>query len=172
MQAALTGKSNSMTSDDSTTRIRIRSAIPDDVPVLKQCEQGIISAERPYDHTLRPDPISYYDVGELVMSDDAEVAVIELEGEIIATGYAHKQPSKPYVESDYHAFLGFMFVHPDHRGKGLNRLLMDHLFAWARSRGLPEVRLEVYSNNTPAIRAYEKTGFKPYITEMRLNLED
>ncbi|WP_273243160.1 GNAT family N-acetyltransferase [Hyphomonas atlantica corrig.] len=150
----------------------VRSATLEDLPALKACEQGIIAAERPYDHTLKPDPISYYDLGELVQSDDAEVAVIEIDGNIIATGYAHKRPSKAYVASDHHAYLGFMFVHPDHRGRGLNRVLIDHLTEWARTRGLPELRLEVYSNNAPALRAYEKTGFKPYITEMRLNLDE
>lgn len=150
----------------------VRSATLEDLPALKACEQGIIAAERPYDHTLKPDPISYYDLGDLVRSDDAEVAVIELDGDIIATGYAHKRPSKPYVASDHHAYLGFMFVHPDHRGKELNRALIDHLSNWARACGLPELRLEVYSKNAPAIRAYEKTGFKPYITQMRLNLDE
>ena len=159
-------------SDMSDTRLLIRSATPEDLPALRACEQGIITAERPYDATLKPGPISYYDLGELVVSDEAEVAVIERDGEIVATGYAHRRPSKPYVESDHHAFLGFMFVHPDHRGKRLNRLLMEHLFNWARARGLHEVRLEVYSGNAPAIRAYEKAGFRPYITEMRLNLDE
>ena len=152
--------------------LHIRSATLEDLPALKECEQGIILAERPYDHTLKPDPISYYDLGERIRSDDAEVAVIELDGRIIATGYAEKRPSKPYVASDYHAFLGFMFVHPEHHGKGLNRILTDYLLRWARAHNLPEIRLTVYSGNDPAIRAYEKTGFKPYITEMRLNLDD
>ncbi|MEP0316951.1 MAG: GNAT family N-acetyltransferase [Hyphomonas sp.] len=156
----------------SSASLRPRSATLEDLPALKACEQGIISAERPYDHTLKPDPISYYDLGERLRSEDAEVAVIELEGEIIATGYAEKRPSKPYVASEHHAFLGFMFVHPAHRGKGLNRILTDYLLDWARRRGLTEIRLTVYSGNDPAIRAYEKTGFKPYITEMRLNLDE
>jgi hypothetical protein len=37
----------------------IRKATIDDLPVLLQFEQGIISAERPFDSTLLPDPISY-----------------------------------------------------------------------------------------------------------------
>lgn len=156
----------------SPASLRPRSATLDDLPALKECEQGIIAAERPYDHTLKPDPISYYDLGERVRSEDAEVAVIDLDGAIIATGYAEKRASKPYIASDNHAFLGFMFVHPDHRGKGLNRILTDYLLDWARMRDLTEIRLTVYSGNDPAIRAYEKAGFNPYITEMRLNLDE
>lgn len=150
----------------------VRSATRDDLPVLKAFEQGIITAERPYDHTLKPDPISYYDIGELIDSDEAEVAVVELDGEIVASGYAQKKRSRHYLRDEYHAFLGFMYVRPEARGRGLNRLLTDHLLAWARANDLPEVHLTVYPGNEPAIRAYEKAGFTPYILEMRLNLDE
>ena len=150
----------------------VRSATRDDLETLKAFEQGIITAERPYDHTLKPDPISYYDIGELIDSDDAEVAVVELNGEIVASGYAQKKPSRHYIQHEHHAFLGFMFVRPDYRGRGLNKVLIDHLTGWAKAIGLSEIRLTVYSTNEPAIRAYEKAGFAPYITEMRLNLDE
>ena len=150
----------------------IRSAAREDLPLLKDFEQGIITAERPYDHTLKPDPISYYDIGELIDSDDAEVAVVEIDGEIVASGYAHRQRSKHYIQHKYHAFLGFMFVRPEFRGRGLNKLLIDYLPGGAKTNGLSEIRLTVYSTNAPAIRAYEKAGFAPYITEMRVNLDE
>ena len=150
----------------------VRSATREDLPLLKAFEQGIITAERPYDHTLKPDPISYYDLGELIDSDEAEVAVVELDGQIVASGYAKKKLSHPYLRDEYHAFLGFMFVVPEARGRGLNQRLVDHLLGWARAKGLREVHLTVYPGNDAAIRAYEKAGFRPYITEMRLNLDE
>ena len=60
------------------------------------------------------------------------------------------------------------------RAKQVARLnvLIDHLTSWAKANGLSEIRLTVYSTNDPAIRAYEKAGFAPYITEMRLNLDE
>ena len=150
----------------------VRSARQDDLPVLLAFEQGIITAERPYDHTLKPDPISYYDIAELIASDEAEVAVIEADGQIVASGFARKKLSKAYVRDTHHAYLGFMYVRPDFRGQGLNKRLLEHLSGWARANNLPEIRLTVYSGNAPAIRAYEKAGFAPDIVEMRLNLDD
>ena len=150
----------------------IRSATPEDLPTLLTFEQGIVKAERPYDHTLKPDPISYYDIGELIASPDAEVAVAELDGELIGSGYANKKRSRPYLIPEWHAFIGFLYVSPDHRGKGINQRVLDHLFAWARANNLPEIHLTVYPDNAPAIRAYEKVGFDPYILEMRLNLDE
>jgi len=150
----------------------VRSARQEDLPILLEFEQGIISAERPYDPTLKPDPISYYDIAELIASDHAEVAVIEMDGQLVASGFATTKPSKAYVQDTRHAYLGFMFVKPDYRGQGLNKHLLDHLLQWAKAHDLPEIRLTVYSDNAPAIRAYEKVGFTSHILEMRMNLDE
>lgn len=149
-----------------------RSARLSELSVLLNFEQGIIRAERPFDATLKPDPISYYDVEAMIRSPDAEVAVAERDGTLIGSGYAQKKPSRHYVSPAFHAYIGFLYVVPEERGKGINKLVLDHLFAWAREHDLPEIHLTVYPDNEPAIRAYEKTGFEPYILEMRLNLND
>ncbi|WP_084396779.1 GNAT family N-acetyltransferase [Henriciella aquimarina] len=152
--------------------MKVRPATLDDLPVLLEFEQGIIAAERPYDPLLKPDPISYYDIGEMIEADDAEVMVVEIGGELVASGYAKTRRSRHYTSPDWHAFLGFMFVKEGFRGRGLNRVLLDALLGWARRHDLTEVRLTVYPGNEPAIRAYEKAGFSPYLTEMRLGLDD
>jgi len=155
-----------------SSKIKIRSAVPDDLPILLRFEQGIILAERPYDHTLKPDPISYYDVGALIEDPSAEVAVAELDGHLIGSGYARRKASRHYLTPSEHAFIGFLYVDPQHRGKGVNKLVLDHLFAWAKANDLPEVHLTVYPENASAVRAYEKAGFDAYLLEMRINLEE
>lgn len=155
-----------------TDDISIRTALPEDLPTLLQFEQGIISAERPYDETLKPDPISYYDIGEMIAAEDAEVAVAVAGERLIGSGYAIKKASRHYVDPAYHAYIGFLYVEPEFRGQGVNQRVLDHLFAWARANNLPEIHLTVYPDNAPAIRAYEKVGFDPYILEMRMNLDD
>ncbi len=152
--------------------IIIRSATAADLPQLLLFEQGIILAERPYDHTLKPDPISYYDLGALIDTSDAEVAVAELDGSPIASGYVVRKRSRDYVQPSEHAFIGFLYVSPEHRGKGIIKLVLDHLFQWAQENDLPEIHLTVYPDNAPAVKAYEKAGFSPYILEMRLNLDE
>jgi len=152
--------------------ILIRAATHDDLPTLREFEQGIISYERPFDPTLRPDPISYYDLGELIDSPDAEVIVAVQTGELIGSGYAKKKASRPYAQPDFMAYIGFLFTHPDHRGKGVNKLILDALLAWARENGLLEVQLTVYPENDSALRAYGKAGFKPHLLDMRLDLKE
>ena len=151
--------------------VTTRPATASDLPTLLTFEQGIITAERPFDPTIRPDPISYYDVGELIASPEAEVVVAELKGSLVGSGYAKKNASRHYTEPAFHAYLGFMYVVPELRGKGVNQLILQDLFAWARKRGLLEVRLTAYPGNLPAMNAYGKAGFEPYIVEMRKRLD-
>lgn len=150
--------------------ITTRPATPADLPVLLQFEQGIITAERPFDPTLKPDPISYYDVGAMIGDPDVEV-IVAVDGDlIVGSGYAKEKPSDHYVAPPVHCFLGFMFVHPEYRGRGVNGLVTEALLDWARARGLTEVQLRVYDENAGAIRAYEKKGFSKYMVVMRREL--
>nr|WP_070961645.1 GNAT family N-acetyltransferase [Hyphomonas sp. Mor2] len=149
----------------------IRSATPEDLPILLTFEQGIIQAERPYDPTLKPDPISYYDVSALITSVDAEVAAAEINGRLVGSGYAKRKDSRHYLSPSEHAFIGFLYVDPEFRGRGINKRVLDHLFTWAKAQGLPEVHLTVYPGNDSAVRAYKKAGFDEYLLEMRLDLD-
>ncbi len=51
-------------------------------------------------------------------------------------------------------------THPDHRGRGIGRALLDHLLAQARAAGCLLATLEVRRSNAPAIALYEQAGFK------------
>ncbi|MEM1124044.1 MAG: GNAT family N-acetyltransferase [Bacteroidota bacterium] len=152
----------------SATTFRI--ATLNDLPVLKKFEQGIVEAERPYNPTLKSGNISYYDLAQLIQSDEAEVFVGELDGQIICSGYVKIKTAKTFLQYDRYAYLGFMYVLPDYRGRGINQLLTQELLNWAKARNLSEFRLTVYDDNLPAVRAYEKVGFEKLITEMRLEI--
>jgi GNAT superfamily N-acetyltransferase len=63
-----------------------------------------------------------------------------------------------------------MYVLPQHRGKGVNNLVMHALKDWATSRGITELQLEVYYDNASAVKAYEKSGFSKNMIQMRMGL--
>ncbi|QEM09525.1 GNAT family N-acetyltransferase [Mucilaginibacter rubeus] len=149
----------------------IRKATIEDLPVLLQFEQGIISTERPFDSTLKPDPISYYDLKAFISSSEVEVLVAEIDGEIAGSGYARiKKNPDSYYDFEKYAYLGFMYVLPPHRGKGINQAIIEELKKWVAEQGLAEIRLEVYNDNTGAIKAYEKVGFEKRMIEMRIRI--
>lgn len=150
---------------------QIRQATPEDLSILLSFEQGIIRAERPFDETLAEDPISYYNLEKLISAPDAEVLVAIKNGEIIASGYAKIEKAKPYLRHHKYAYLGFMYVQEEHRGKGAIGLILDGLKKWCVEQKISELRLEVYDENVAAIRSYLKAGFKKNLVEMRLNLD-
>ena len=154
------------------TEIKIRKASLLDLEQLLAFEQDLIKTERPFDPTLKPDPINYYDLRSLLASSLAEVVVAEADNKIIASGYARIDKSKPFLKHSQHAYLGFMYVVPEYRGQGINKKIMDVLKDWAVSQNITEFSLEVYYDNISAIKAYEKIGFSRYILEMRYNLDD
>ncbi len=150
------------------SNIHIRKATLEDLPYLLKFEQGIISAERPFDETLVSGNFHYYDLAERIKEPNAEVVIAEVNGEIVGGGSAIIKDGKTYNTFGQYSFLGFMYVEPAYRGQGVNKLIIEKLVEWSHEKGFKEIRLQVYSDNIPAIRAYEKVGFKKILTEMRL----
>jgi len=138
---------------------------------LKQIEQLIIQAEHNFERNFRAGEIYYYDLESLIKSQDALVLVAENNGEIIASGYAKIKPSLDYLQDDFHAYLGFMFVEPKFRGQGIIQDIIKRLVSWSKSRGMTVVCLEVLNKNDAAISAYKQLGFEKNLVEMRLNLD-
>ncbi len=151
-------------------KIAIRSAQEVEINILLEFEKGIIEAERPHDSTLKEGEIHYYDLIELIKSDEAEVVVATVNDELVGSGYAKILTAKPYQKHTYFAYLGFMFVKPEFRGKGINKMILAVLTNWAKSKGISEIRLEVYDDNFIAKKAYLKAGFTPNLLEMRIEV--
>jgi len=148
--------------------IRIREANLKDLPVLLEFQQGVVDWERPYDPTIAEDPVSYYDIEKLILDKDKIVLVAEVNSKLIGCGLCMEKEARPYLNHKTYAYLGLMYTHPDFRGRGVNAKIIKTLKGWADEKGLKEIRLTVYEDNLPAIKAYEKMGFKKHIIEMRM----
>ncbi len=155
-----------------TDEIKIRQATEKDLSILSLMEQGVITAERAYDPTIKKDPVTYYDLKALLQNDKALVVVAEYKNSIIGSGYALEKMARPYLNHKTYAYLGFMYTVPEFRGKGVNALIINELKEWSYKMGYDEIRLTVYNKNESALRAYEKVGFKKHIVEMRLPSQD
>ncbi|WP_333627547.1 GNAT family N-acetyltransferase [Sphingobacterium siyangense] len=149
----------------------IRQAQEDEISLLIEFEQGIVEAERSFDNTLKEGKIHYYDLLELIKSEEAEVLVAVVDDQLVGSGYAKLLDAKPYQKYEKYAYLGFMYVKPAYRGQGINKLILQKLINWAKNRNISEVRLQVYDENAIAKNAYQKTGFKPNLLEMRMEID-
>jgi GNAT superfamily N-acetyltransferase len=155
-----------MHNESAQPQVIIRSALEQDLPTLLEFEQGIITAERPFDDQLEASPISYYDLAAYINCENTHVLVADVNSEIAGAGYAQIRNSVDYVKHDKHVYLGFMFVKDKFRGRGINQAIIEELKAWAQLRGVTRAILDVYAGNSGAIRAYEKANFQQKLIKM------
>ena len=151
--------------------LRIRQATLNDLEILLQFEQLLIDYERNLTSHIKDGRINYYDIESFIKKPDATVIVAETNGEIIGSGYALISSNKIYKTPDKYVYLGFMYVKEEHRGKGVNKRIMNKLIEWGKKSGHHIFKLDVYSNNSSAINAYQKAGFKGEELNMILNLK-
>ena len=104
----------------------------------------------------------------MIGADDVQILVAECDGKLVGSGYARIEPAKDYLKYRRYAYLGFMYVRPQFRGRGVNKMIVEGLKQWCLEKYINEMRLEVYGENLPAVKAYEKAGFKRILTWMRM----
>jgi len=151
--------------------VNLRKALLSDESVLLEFEQKVLAAERPYNSSLKLVDASYYDLKNLLTGHKSHLLVAEVKGAVVGSGYAQIRESKQSLVHDAHAYFGFMYVVPEYRGRGINKIIVERLVEWSKSQGVSDCYLDVYSENEAAIRAYEKVGFVKSMVEMKLNLE-
>lgn len=147
--------------------VTIRKATEKDLATLRRFEQGVIETERPLIPRMKKGTVHYYKLEYMLTAPHIHLVVAEQDGVVIGSGYARIDQSEDYLQHPQHAYLGFMYVEPAHRGKGVNKIIMDELLRWSVSQGITEAILDVYYGNDSAIRAYEKAGFSTYLITMR-----
>jgi GNAT superfamily N-acetyltransferase len=148
----------------------IRPACENDLPTLLEFEQEIIKLERSFDSTLKSGAVHYYDLKQLLVSPTSEIVVVEIDNEVVGSGYAMIKEADLFLEHSHFVYLGFMYVKLTHRGKGINQAILENLKEWAIDKGIHEIRLAVYEENSVAKKAYEKAGFKAHMLEMRIKI--
>ena len=151
--------------------ILLREATLDDLSILLEFEKKLIEYERNFTPNLKKSDFNYYNLKSYILNPEVSVVVAEEKNKLIASGYALIRDNKLYKIPDKLIFLGFMYVVPEFRGKGINKKILDYLIAWGKNKGLNEFQLTVYAQNESAIKAYKKSGFSFETITMRLNIE-
>ena len=65
----------------------IREALQCELPELREFEQKVVEAERPFNSAIKSEGATYYDLDNLLKDDLSQLLVIEDKSQIIATGY-------------------------------------------------------------------------------------
>ncbi len=78
----------------------------------------------------------------------------------LAIGMASAQLVISTAEGALSAWIEDVVVHPDSRGQGVGRLLLDHLLAWAKARGATRAQLIADKENGSAGMFYDGHGWQ------------
>lgn len=136
--------------------ILIRSAEPDDYRAFHE----IYSCPRAYEGTLQL-PYPSAEMWRKRLAEPPEgtynlVAVVD--GKVVGSLGLHTNPNRPRRR---HSATFGMGVHDDWQGKGIGSALLAACIDLADNwLNITRLQLEVYTDNEPAIRLYEKFGFE------------
>lgn len=135
------------------------------IDALQHYERAIESNRR-VDSTVGED---YYRVlMNRVAENEGRVFVAEGEGRLLGWMVTLVEESPAYiVEEERRApQVAELYLIEDARGQGAGTALLEIAEADFRARGYRHMMIGVLPQNAPAVRAYERFGFKPYM-EMR-----
>ncbi|MEK4246550.1 GNAT family N-acetyltransferase [Psychrobacillus sp. FSL K6-2684] len=114
---------------------------------------------------------STYDATQIEISEEKAVAMLQgvldkggfyliaKEEDGTITGWILLGKNTDYFTDQTYGFIYEIYVLPEHRGKGLSKLLINEGNAYWKSQGYDEVRLNVFASNF-AKEIYKKMGFE------------
>jgi ribosomal protein S18 acetylase RimI-like enzyme len=163
---------------DSQTAPVVRRATPADLPVIGRL--GALLVEEHYDFDPRrflaarpgtPEGYASFMSAQLEDSDKA-VLVADDNGDVIGYAFAAVEGYDYMALRGPAGVLHDIIVEPEHRGRGVGRLLLDAALEFLRSRGVPRVVLSTAERNEGAQRLFASMGFRRTMIEMTRELDD
>ncbi|WP_204102918.1 MULTISPECIES: N-acetyltransferase [Spirulina sp. CCY15215] len=64
------------------------------------------------------------------------------------------------INGDRYTYIFLLYVHPEHRQRGIGSALMHYAHTLARERGDGQIGVHVFSHNLPALNLYERLGYE------------
>jgi GNAT superfamily N-acetyltransferase len=98
--------------------------------------------------------VVFFDVYEALDPDCGVVAVNSENGRLAGSCFYHPRPT--------HVSLGIMNVHPNYFGRGVARLLLNHIIEQAERLQKP-LRLVSSAMNLDSFSLYSRAGFTPHV---------
>lgn len=138
------------------TSIEIREAKPEDVPAITVIFNDAIlntTAVYFYDPVNEENRLEWLQIKH---KDGWPVFVAEAEGQVL--GFSTFGPFRPwpaYLHSVEHS----VYVHPDHRGKGIGKHLIPPLLETAKAKNMHTLIAGIDASNAASVRLHGHFGF-------------
>ena len=154
----------------------IRRAKPADLPAVGRLGALLIKTH----HDLDPKrfipntpetPAGYaWFLGTQLRKRNVAVLVADDDGHVIGYAYAGVEGTDYMALRGPAGVLHDVIVAPEHRGRGVGRMLLEAALEFLRSRGAPRVVLTTAEGNERAQRVFEHAGFRRTMIEMTREL--
>ena len=142
-----------------TSNLKLRDARPDE---LEQISQLIVASYQQYEKSLPVENWNWYrndmmDVrGRMA---DSKLIIAEINNQIVGTVTLYPQGSNHGWPEGW-AGIRLLAVHPDSRGHGIGRALMEECIRRCRELGIKTIGLHTTELMKVARGMYERMGFK------------
>jgi ribosomal protein S18 acetylase RimI-like enzyme len=163
---------------DSQTGTIVRRATPADLPGIGRLGALLVAEHYEFDPrrflAARPGtPEGYASFMSSQLEDsDKAVLVADDNGDMIGYAYAAVEGYDYMALRGPAGVLHDIIVDPEHRGRGVGRLLLDATLEFFRSRGVPRVVLSTAERNEAAQRLFTSMGFRRTMIEMTREMDD
>lgn len=136
--------------------VEIREATREDWPAIWAFFAPIVEAGETYAY---PDDLTSDQAAGLWLESAPGRTVVALDGDGVVLGSAKMGPNRP-GRGDHVGTASFM-VAPAARGRGVGRLLGEHVVAWHREQGFEAIQFNaVVETNLGAVRLWRSLGFE------------
>ena len=156
--------------------IVIRPATPVDVPGLGRLGALLVRTHHDFDPKRFIPPTRQTEqgyasfLGSQLEEANAGVLVAVQDGEVIGYTFSGMEGQDWMSLRGPAGVLYDIIVHPDRRGLGVARMLLDATVARLKSLGAPQIVLSTAERNTSAQRLFGAAGFRPTMIEMTREL--
>jgi ribosomal protein S18 acetylase RimI-like enzyme len=157
--------------------MRIRQAVPEDLPAIGRLGALLVAAHHSFDEKrfipASPKTAEGYAsfLGTQLSKPKIVVLVAEEEGKVVGYSYAGVEGYDYMSLRGPAGILYDIVVDPDKRGQGIGRQLLDATIAALASLGSPRVLLSTAEQNAPAQHLFARAGFRRTMIEMTREID-
>lgn len=147
--------------------------LPDDEPAILAYIQQLQDYEAAFEPNRRRDAgfaVDHWrDVQHRCAEKHGTMFIAEQGGNPVGWAFAYEEHGELFITEPErrHGFIAELYVVPSARGAGHGKALIEACEGWSRGRGHTVMTIGVLAGNARALRAYEGTGYAPYVSLVR-----
>lgn len=152
--------------------IIVRPATPEDAESIERLNADVQALHAAALPTLFKSPTAIalpaHDVRELMRAPAVRLLLAEADGEPAGYAYAEirRRPENGFRFANDSVYLHQISVVPAQRGRGVGCALMDAVRAIAKSQGISQIELDVWTFNAKAREFFQRQGFVTFNERM------